>query len=56
MAHPIRLYQSQGYRQRGNALATVLGLFQTTAGYKPLQIYPLILKATISLMYPLFLD
>ncbi|XP_014215700.1 maestro heat-like repeat-containing protein family member 1 isoform X1 [Copidosoma floridanum] len=49
--HPNRLVDSIGLRARGNALAILLGLFQSSSsGYRPLQLYPLILKAIISLI------
>lgn len=48
--HPNRLAGSTGFRTRGNALATLLSLFLTTSGYRPLQLYPLILKAVIALL------
>ncbi|XP_058805829.1 maestro heat-like repeat-containing protein family member 1 [Phymastichus coffea] len=48
--HPNRLAGSTGFRVRGSALATLLTLLQSTAGYRPLQLYPLILKAIIALL------
>ncbi|XP_031777051.1 maestro heat-like repeat-containing protein family member 1 isoform X2 [Nasonia vitripennis] len=49
--HPRRLANSQGCRARGHGLATLLGLFQSaSSGYRPLQLYPLILRAVISLV------
>ncbi|XP_048515831.1 maestro heat-like repeat-containing protein family member 1 isoform X2 [Athalia rosae] len=49
-AHSSRLPDSSGFRMRGPALASVLALLQTPSGHKPLQLYPYILKAVISLI------
>jgi len=52
--HPTRLPESKGLRVKATALATLLGILQSSTGYRPLQLYPAILKAAYSLMYVLF--
>ncbi|KAJ8688258.1 hypothetical protein QAD02_024053 [Eretmocerus hayati] len=50
VAHPHRLAEFAGFRSRSTALATILSLLQSSTGYRPLQLYSLILKAVISLI------
>ncbi|XP_024939150.1 maestro heat-like repeat-containing protein family member 1 isoform X2 [Cephus cinctus] len=47
--HPNRLAGSTGLRARGPTLTTLLSLLQGHSGHRPLQLYPLILRATVSL-------
>lgn len=49
--HSSRLPESRGLRIKTTALATVLGILQSSAGYRPLQLYPVILRAINALMY-----
>lgn len=48
--HPNRLANSTGLKARGTSLATLLVLLQSNSGYRPLQIYPGILRAIIALL------
>ncbi|EGI58311.1 PREDICTED: maestro heat-like repeat-containing protein family member 1 [Acromyrmex echinatior] len=48
--HPVRLPESKGLRMKATALATLLGILQSSTGYRPLQLYPAILKAANSLI------
>ncbi|KYN02585.1 PREDICTED: maestro heat-like repeat-containing protein family member 1 [Cyphomyrmex costatus] len=48
--HPARLPESKGLRMKATALATLLGILQSSTGYRPLQLYPAILKAANSLI------
>ncbi|EZA49279.1 HEAT repeat-containing protein 7A [Ooceraea biroi] len=48
--HPSRLAESKGLRIKPTALATILGSLQSSAGYRPLQLYPVILKAASALI------
>lgn len=52
--HPIKFPEFKGLRIKTAALATLLGILQTSTGYKPLQLYPAILKAVNALMYVTF--
>lgn len=52
--HPTRLPESKGLRIKATALATLLGILQSSTGYRPLQLYPATLKAANSLMYVSF--
>lgn len=54
--HPTRLPESKGLRGKATALATLLGILQSSAGYRPLQLYPAILRAANSLMYVLLIN
>ena len=47
---PIRLPESQELSSRSSALIVILGLFESSYDEKLLKLYPLILKAIISLM------
>lgn len=38
---------------KGTILALLMGMLQSSTGYRPLQLYPAILKAAISIMYSL---
>ncbi|KAL6261907.1 hypothetical protein P5V15_006990 [Pogonomyrmex californicus] len=48
--HPTRLPESKGLRIKATALATLLGILQSSTGYRPLQLYAAILKAANSLI------
>lgn len=48
--HPARLPESKGLRAKATALATLLGILQSSTGYRPLQLYPAVLKAANSLI------
>lgn len=48
--HSSRLPESRGLRIKTTALATVLGILQSSAGYRPLQLYPVILRAINALI------
>ncbi|XP_077256814.1 maestro heat-like repeat-containing protein family member 1 [Temnothorax americanus] len=48
--HPTRLSESKGLRVKATALATLLGILQSSTGYRPLQLYPAVLKAANSLI------
>ncbi|KAG7209580.1 hypothetical protein KM043_011242 [Ampulex compressa] len=48
--HPERLPESTGLRSKPNALATLLSILQSPLGYRPLQLYPTILKAAVALV------
>ncbi|XP_012526722.2 maestro heat-like repeat-containing protein family member 1 isoform X1 [Monomorium pharaonis] len=48
--HPTKLPESKGLRAKATALATLLGILQSSTGYRPLQLYPAILKAANSLI------
>lgn len=48
--HPTRLPESKGLRVKATALATLLGILQSSTGYRPLQLYPAILRAANSLI------
>jgi len=46
-----KLPESKGLSIKPIAITTILGILQSSAGYRPLQLYPLILKAVNALMY-----
>ncbi|XP_011301504.1 maestro heat-like repeat-containing protein family member 1 [Fopius arisanus] len=48
--HPNRLANSSGLKARASCLASLLNLLQSHSGYRPLQIYPNLLDAMISLL------
>jgi len=52
--HPTNFPEFKSLHIKTTALATLLGILQTSTGYKPLQLYPAILKAVNSLMYVTF--
>ncbi|XP_015183266.1 PREDICTED: maestro heat-like repeat-containing protein family member 1 [Polistes dominula] len=48
--HPNRLQKSTGLYAKSNALAILLGILQSSTGYRPLQLYPKVLKTIVSLV------
>ncbi|XP_034951758.1 maestro heat-like repeat-containing protein family member 1 [Chelonus insularis] len=48
--HPEKLDNSLGLKSKGHCLAKLLTLLQTHAGYRPIQLYPQLLKTISSLL------
>ncbi|XP_029176005.1 LOW QUALITY PROTEIN: maestro heat-like repeat-containing protein family member 1 [Nylanderia fulva] len=48
--HPTKFSEFKGLRIKATALTTLLGILQSSTGYRPLQLYPAILKAINSLI------
>nr|XP_050863894.1 maestro heat-like repeat-containing protein family member 1 [Vespula vulgaris] len=48
--HPNRLEKSTGLHAKSSGLAISLGILQTSSGYRPLQLYPKVLKTIVSLI------
>ncbi|KAK2577321.1 hypothetical protein KPH14_003451 [Odynerus spinipes] len=48
--HPNRLEKSTGLRAKSSALAILLGILQSSSGYRPLRLYPKVLKTIVSLI------
>ncbi|KAI4498116.1 hypothetical protein M0802_006940 [Mischocyttarus mexicanus] len=48
--HPNRLQNSTGLHAKSSALAILLKILQTSSGYRPLQLYPKVLKTIVSLV------
>lgn len=49
--HPTKFPEFKSLRIKTTALATLLGILQSSSGYRPLQLYPAILKAINSLIH-----